>query len=322
MEDLEGLYPKELIEDLTQSFEFSDVHRQYLAELLCPEDWQEMLESDKSQTVADIFGRLAELGVDNMVDQVNAIKSSFSSDISDELIDLGVRAGMIIGGEAIGLDPMTSNAIADQVLDFCYEKDSTSIESQLNRSLGSDSTINIEAPTDLEQIETISDILSSCSELKFENWRNLDITEKVDVLNELESQIAEIECRPACPVSSAPMPFSVFGGYNPETKSIDLNESYLVLSGKDSSMLAETLDTIIHEGRHAYQDYNVNVCETHSRHSEVESWAETMEGGKWGYWGDCSDLLGQRLYEQQSIEIDARNFAADVLNAMQDKLNA
>ena len=85
----------------------------------------------------------------------------------------------------------------------------------------------------------------------------------------------------------------------------------------DFNTYKEIVDTLIHEGRHAYQDYNVNENEIHPRHSEVVSWAETMEGGKWGYWGDCSTLLGQRLYDQQSIEIDARNFARDVL----DKLN-
>ena len=76
------------------------------------------------------------------------------------------------------------------------------------------------------------------------------------------------------------------------------------------------------EGRHAYQDYNINVCEVHPRHSEVESWAETMGDGKWGYWGDCSTLIGQRLYEQQSVEIDARNFAHDVTDKITEKLFA
>lgn len=95
-----------------------------------------------------------------------------------------------------------------------------------------------------------------------------------------------------------------------------------MLKSNNPAALRETLDTIIHEGRHAYQDYNVNECEVHSRHSEVVSWAETMEGGKWGYCGGSSSLLGQRLYEQQSIEIDARNFAADVLEKYEDKLFA
>ena len=80
------------------------------------------------------------------------------------------------------------------------------------------------------------------------------------------------------------------------------------------------INTVVHEGRHAYQDYNIHVCEVHPRHSEVVSWAETMGDGKWQYWGDCSTELGQRLYEQQSVEIDARNFANDVVSKIEDKL--
>lgn len=84
----------------------------------------------------------------------------------------------------------------------------------------------------------------------------------------------------------------------------------------------EVLETVVHEGRHAYQDYNVNECEVHPRHLEVVSWSETMEGGKWGYSGGSSSLLGQRLYEQQSVEIDARNFAADVLAKFKENQTA
>ena len=107
--------------------------------------------------------------------------------------------------------------------------------------------------------------------------------------------------------------------YNPETKTIDINSIYVKMSDVDKRQFREVIDTLIHEGRHAYQDYNVNVCEVHPRHSEVISWAETMEGGKWGYHGDVSTKLGQRLYEQQAIEIDARNFAADVLDKFEQK---
>lgn len=174
---------------------------------------------------------------------------------------------------------------------------------------------NIEAPHDYVQIEQISDVLSNCEEIKYENWVNLELPEKESVLNSLEERIADIECRPACPIRLTPLEDGQWGGYNPVTKDITINSDY---AGKsDFGTYREIVDTLVHEGRHAYQDYNVNVCEIHPRHSEVESWAETMGGGKWEYWGDCSSLLGQRLYEQQSIEIDARNFAADVL----DKLN-
>lgn len=174
---------------------------------------------------------------------------------------------------------------------------------------------NIEAPHDHIQIEQISEALYECDEIKYENWVNLELSEKECVLNSLEERIAEIECRPSCPIHLKPLEENQWGGYNPITKDITINSDYAERS--DFGTYREIVDTLVHEGRHAYQDYNVNVQEIHPRHSEVKSWADNMDGGKWGYWGDCSTLLGQRLYDQQSIEIDARNFASDVL----EKLN-
>ena len=145
------------------------------------------------------------------------------------------------------------------------------------------------APHDIEQIELVSDVLSDMQELKFENWEQLSLDERIDVVNKLETRVAEIECRPSCPVYIENMGsisiedgnvYGRLGGFNPETKDITLNVE--MLKSNNPAALRETLDTIIHEGRHAYQDYNVNECEVHSRHSEVVSWAETMEGGKWG----------------------------------------
>lgn len=178
----------------------------------------------------------------------------------------------------------------------------------------------LEAPQDFIQIEQVSDVLADCEALKFDYWRELGLSEKEYILNDLEAKIAEIEHRPPCPIRVVDMPSNVFGGFNPDSKTIDINAAYIERSSYDTDMFREVLDTLVHEGRHAYQDYNVNVCEIHPRHSEVASWAETMEGGKWGYYGDTSTWLGQRLYEQQSIEIDARNFAADVLDKFEQKI--
>lgn len=175
----------------------------------------------------------------------------------------------------------------------------------------------LEAPGDLEQISLISDVLSECEELRYDNWIKLSDAEKTNVMNELEIKISEIECRPACPISFADLsadsaPGSIcLGGYRPGTKDIQLNED--LLSNKPD-MYHELIDTLIHEGRHAYQDYNIHVHEVHPRHSEVGSWADTWGDGKWTYCSDCRTTLGQRLYEQQSIEIDARNFAGDVVS--------
>lgn len=177
-----------------------------------------------------------------------------------------------------------------------------------------------EAPNDMVQIEQVSNLLANCEVIRFENWQHIERSEKVDVLNQLETQIASIEHRPPCPIKDVKLETGLWGGYNPVTKTIDINRDYIDKSGKDYYVYSEIVDTLVHEGRHAYQDYNVNERIVHPRHSEVESWSDTMAGGKWGYWGDCSSELGQRMYEQQSVEIDARNFAADVISRMEDKI--
>lgn len=186
----------------------------------------------------------------------------------------------------------------------------------------------LEAPQDYVQIEAVGETLANCEELRWENWQNLELSEKVEVLNDVETRIAAIEHRPPCPVRTGNdmgelevTPYEVsghMGGYRTGIKDITLNPE--LLTSDNPMVYREMLDTLVHEGRHAYQDYNVNVCEVHPRHSEVASWSETMAGGKWGYWGDCSNELGQRLYEQQAIEIDARNFANDVLNNWWDRI--
>lgn len=281
LEGLDGLenISKPLSEGLTPS------QTEYLAELdVEPSDWAELGDEQQFWTLGIIDGRMAELDV--AVDLRSELAHEiFSIDLAEEYDDFIVETYGPGGYEV-------------------YESDNRHCE--------------VEAPQDSIQIEQIRETLTNIEDIKYENWTSLEVSEKEVVLNAVEERIAEIECRPACPVRLVPLEEGQWGGYNPETKDITINSLYVEQS--DYGTYREIVDTLIHEGRHAYQDYNVNVAEIHPRHSEVAGWAETMEGGKWGYWGDCSSLLGQRLYEQQSIEIDARNFAADVLNRL--NLNA
>ena len=278
LEDLEGLENSGSMSD-SMSEGLTDTQKEYLAELnIEPDDWAELTTLQQEFNLDIIDGRMEELHVP--MDQRSELgQSLFNTDLAEAYDDYLVR-----------------------------EYESTEV----------DGLEKLEAPHDFIQIEQISDVLSNCEELKFENWRTMELPVKEAVLNSLEERIAQIENRPACPIHLTPLGDGVWGGYNPESKDITINSVYAELADFDT--YREVIDTLVHEGRHAYQDFNVNVAETHPRHSEVTSWAENMEGGKWGYWGDCSTMLGQRLYEQQSIEIDARNFAADVLDNL--NLNA
>lgn len=202
-----------------------------------------------------------------------------------------------------------------EIFESLYGKEMA--ETYTNRENMSESLeTNIEAPNDLEQIEQISGVLADCQELQYENWEQLSPQEKTTLLNELECQIASIECRTPCPVRFEHMDEGTYGGYNEYRKDITLNEELL---SNDYGVYCELLDTLVHEGRHAYQDYNLHIQEVHPRHSEVESWRDTWGDGRWEYCNDCRTELGARLYHQQSIEIDARNFAGDVLESLMQK---
>lgn len=94
----------------------------------------------------------------------------------------------------------------------------------------------IEAPQDFIQIELISDVLSECKELNNERWQTLELPERISVLNELEYKIAEIEHRPPCPVRAVDISPHIWGGFNPNSKCIDINKAYLEHSGYDTIM--------------------------------------------------------------------------------------
>jgi hypothetical protein len=102
--------------------------------------------------------------------------------------------------------------------------------------------------------------------------------------------------------------------------------------GDDSKDLhREVIDTIIHEGRHAYQHYNTDVKTIHESMSEVMTWYENFYSPEYQYYhsgtqkviipyndGTMHDV-DFRLYYYQPVEIDARNFAADVMKRLESK---
>lgn len=171
----------------------------------------------------------------------------------------------------------------------------------------------LEAPADLEQVHQISDYLVGIDELKYENWENLSPDERYQALQDAESRIAEIEHREFCPLELKALPEGHYGYYSPVDKTITLNSRYV--NDSDFGSYKETLDTLIHEGRHAYQDYNMTEREVHPRGGEVTNW-------KWneyeiGY--QNAELFGFKAYAMQPVESDARAFAEDVLNAYLNK---
>ena len=183
--------------------------------------------------------------------------------------------------------------------------------------------------TDLEMSEEISEFVESFKELRYENWTRLSPKERVEVLNKVEQGIAEIEHRPSLRVDSELMPPKSLGYQSSVAHKIALNSMYI--NANNPQIHREVIDTIIHEGRHAYQHFNVDVKCIHESSYQVEQWRENFYDPKYGYYRYCGQKIeipfgenkhydaAWRLYYYQPVEIDARKFSGDVMNRLEQK---
>lgn len=163
------------------------------------------------------------------------------------------------------------------------------------------------APSMELQAEEISEFFKEIPELEYECWKELDIYERVEAMQKLEDSAAEIAKRPQMDVKSEWMPSNVLGYCNKEK--LVISELYLL----DSSYNAyrENLKTLFHEGRHAYQNYNLYEERVEENQEIVNAWKENYNS--FGYLDVLGDL-GYPGYYCQPVEVDARVFAETVIN--------
>src|SRR5690606_11545091 len=100
----------------------------------------------------------------------------------------------------------------------------------------------------------------------------LDTADRLETMQTIENCMAEIQNRPACDVITEEMQPNEVGGYR--DGEIIVNAG--ALNGNDVPV-AEHFDTIVHEGRHAYQEHAVNNSGVVSDPQVVEAWAENRE---------------------------------------------
>ncbi len=194
----------------------------------------------------------------------------------------------------------------------------------------------LEAPSDKIQQEQIASAMYDMEELRIDNWETLSIDEKISILQELENKIATIEHRNPTTISSEILDEEGLFGYQCGDK-IVINEKLITASNTNPDIFDKMLETFIHEGRHAYQKYNIEERMVHPSKAQVDSWRENeTELGYWNsndrieipliggitYAPDSLEKLGFRLYYYQPQEIDARVFAADTMTEFHKQLNA
>jgi hypothetical protein len=160
-----------------------------------------------------------------------------------------------------------------------------------------------EPPEDPEVSEAVN-TLGNIENLNPGTWDNLDTNERLETLQSIENTMAEIQGRPPVEIiTDDTLGPSTYGGWDGEV--IRVNTEHL----QSDMPVDEFIDTVVHEGRHAYQDYAINNPGFVSDTDLVNSWAENQ-----GENYLSSENYGQEIYENQPVEADAWNYATQIRN--------
>jgi hypothetical protein len=168
----------------------------------------------------------------------------------------------------------------------------------LNVGTGDISTTGMKATTrdhageDLNNIgaEQLDSVLDNFKE---DNWSDLSSEDRKQSLTDLADCVAADTGNENPPeiVFRDDMPDGSYGGYNPETNTLEINENML-----DDSV--EAADTVAHEMWHAHQQQ----CAMDPKSEKGREYQEGFDN----YISPDYDFEG---YENQMVEVEARDFA-------------
>lgn len=190
--------------------------------------------------------------------------------------------------------------------DFNPEVSSTSLE--INDTYSEYQDVGVDSNGEFNlQVEEASERLSNISEIQSENWDQLNETQRLETLQNVENQMAEIQGRQGMPILLNDLPANTFGQYDGEE--IQINGNTIM----DASMpVTEFVDTIIHEGRHAYQYYAIQNPGFEIDSDKVNQWAVNFEPRNYL----SPEEFGQEMYMNQPVETDAWNYASRITAAI------
>jgi len=166
----------------------------------------------------------------------------------------------------------------------------------------SDGQQDFQADTDAQVQDAVTS-LSLIEGIQPENWGSLEQGERLSTLQNVESQMAELQQREAFPVvADNTMSENEFGGFN--GSEIRINQNHMM----GDQPVEEMVDTVVHEGRHAFQDYAVNNPGVVSDNAVVNQWGDNLQPGNYLN----ANEYGQAAYENQPIEADAFSYAEQI----------
>ena len=165
------------------------------------------------------------------------------------------------------------------------------------------------APSMEIQTREISETFFEIPKLQYEIWKDLSLQERIDILQQFETEVAKIECREALPVKSGDLGNCVYGQYSPQTNDIIISKNLMESDSRENYL--QILNTYFHEGRHAYQFYNLLKERVEPNSELYNSWNVNLN--VLGYNSGDYGLFGYEEYYVQPVETDARIFAEEVM---------
>ncbi len=149
------------------------------------------------------------------------------------------------------------------------------------------------------------------SQFESTSWLAKSMQERISALQGFEDEMAMEQGRPARMIVAEQMPKSEMGYYSSDKpNSIYINT---LLISENSCYWA--METVAHEGRHAYQDDCVTgkITPSAADIGTVEVWSHNMPGRGGAYLGSGFDFVDYRF---QPIEIDANDFSKRKLESL------
>lgn len=144
--------------------------------------------------------------------------------------------------------------------------------------------------------------LEGIRELDPDRWRKLNETERLAALQQAENALATAQGRPDMPVRVEQLPSNHRGYFDGDR--ITLNAD--LVRNPD---VRQSVETLAHEGRHAYQRHAVDNTGTHPDAQAVEQWQNNFDNYK------TVQQHGFRAYYNQPVEQDARAYADRIVRA-------
>lgn len=160
----------------------------------------------------------------------------------------------------------------------------------------------------------------SMNDFETENWNKLSSIERREALQYLENQMALEQGRsPREVYVNDTLGKGQCGYYSPNDPTrIHINRDHLQSSKKGSQY--DAMNTVIHEGRHAYQDDCIQGRLRNENLKEVELWKKNYDKD---VYNEPGNTIKERLnYRYQPIEEDANNFTQNKMESFSDRFSS